>query len=49
MWWVLVPMVRALAAEELLPALPTPATRDLGLFLGSHAGQDFLSGTGCGC
>jgi membrane protease YdiL (CAAX protease family) len=37
-------MVLALAAEEALPTLPTPATRDLGLFLGSHAGQDFLSG-----
>ena len=44
LWWVLVPMVVALAAEELLPPLPTPATRDLGLFLGSPAGQAFLSG-----
>jgi membrane protease YdiL (CAAX protease family) len=44
LWWVLLPMVLALAAEEALPTLPTPATRDLGLFLGSHAGQDFLSG-----
>ena len=26
------------------PTLPTPATRDLGLFLGSDAGQTFLSG-----
>jgi uncharacterized protein len=43
-WWVLLPMVLALGAEEALPTLPTPATRDLSLFLGSHAGQDFLSG-----
>ena len=32
------------AAEEFLPALPTPPTRDLGSFLGSHAGQQFMSG-----
>jgi uncharacterized protein len=44
LWWVLVPMVLALGAEELLPPLPTPAARDLGLFLGSPAGQAFLSG-----
>jgi membrane protease YdiL (CAAX protease family) len=44
LWWVLVPMVLALAAEEQLPKLPTPAARDLGLFLGSSAGQTFLSG-----
>ena len=34
----------ALAAEELLPTLPTPATRDLSLFLGSDVGQTFMSG-----
>lgn len=44
LWWVLVPMIALLAVEELLPTLPTPATRDLGLFLDSHAGQNFLSG-----
>jgi membrane protease YdiL (CAAX protease family) len=44
LWWVLLPMVLGLAAEELLPTLPTPATRDLGLFLDSPAGQAFLSG-----
>jgi membrane protease YdiL (CAAX protease family) len=43
-WLVLLPLVLALAAEELLPTLPTPATRDMGLFLGSDAGQSFLSG-----
>ena len=32
-WLVLIPLVFALAAEELLPTLPTPAARDLGLFL----------------
>jgi CAAX protease family protein len=44
LWWLLVPMIVAVAAEELLPTLPTPATRDLSLFLGSSAGQVFLSG-----
>jgi membrane protease YdiL (CAAX protease family) len=43
-WWVLVPLMVVFAAEEFLPVLPTPASRDLGLFLGSHAGQQFLSG-----
>jgi membrane protease YdiL (CAAX protease family) len=44
LWWLLVPMVLALAAAEALPTPPTPGTRDLGLFLGSDAGQSFLSG-----
>jgi membrane protease YdiL (CAAX protease family) len=44
LWLVVIPLMFALAAEELLPTLPTPATRDLGLFLGSHAGQSFLAG-----
>jgi membrane protease YdiL (CAAX protease family) len=43
-WLILLPLVLALAAEELLPTLPTPAGRDMGLFLGSDAGQSFLSG-----
>jgi membrane protease YdiL (CAAX protease family) len=44
LWWVLLPLMVALAAEEFLPTLPTPGDRDMGLFLGSHAGQSFLSG-----
>jgi membrane protease YdiL (CAAX protease family) len=44
LWWVLLPMVLALGAEEALPQLHTPGARDLGLFLDSHAGQHFLSG-----
>ena len=43
-WLIVIPLIVALAAEELVPALPTPATRDMGLFLGSDAGQTFLSG-----
>src|SRR4051794_24278181 len=41
-------MVAALSGGQLLPTLPTPATRDLGLFLASHAGQSSLSGNGLG-
>ena len=40
----MIPLILALAAEELLPTLPTPANRDMTSFLGSHAGQTFLSG-----
>jgi CAAX protease family protein len=43
-WWLLVPLIVLLAAKEMLPGLPTPAGRDLGEFIGSQAGQDFLSG-----
>jgi len=44
LWWLLVPLALALAAEEALPTLPTPVIRDLGLILGSPAGQHFMSG-----
>jgi uncharacterized protein len=44
LWWLLVPLALALAAEEALPTLPTPVTRDLGHLLGSPAGQHFMSG-----
>jgi membrane protease YdiL (CAAX protease family) len=43
-WLLLIPLILALAVEELLPTLPTPASRDMGLFLDSDAGQTFLSG-----
>ncbi len=43
-WLVVLPLVVALAAEEMLPTLPTPVTRDMASFLGSHVGQDFLAG-----
>ncbi len=44
LWLLLVPLMLAIAAEEALPTLPTPASRDLGLILGSPAVQDFMSG-----
>ena len=44
LWLMLIPLVLALAAEEFLPKLPTPVLRDLTIFLGSDAGQSFMSG-----
>jgi membrane protease YdiL (CAAX protease family) len=44
LWWVLVPLVVAVAAEELIPKPPIPVSRDLVLFFGSDAGQSFMSG-----
>jgi membrane protease YdiL (CAAX protease family) len=44
LWWVLVPAVLVVAIEQLLPSLPVPAARDMGAFLRSSDGRDFLSG-----
>jgi membrane protease YdiL (CAAX protease family) len=44
LWLILIPLIIAIAAEEMLPTLPTPAAHDLGRFLGSDDGQTFLSG-----
>ncbi|MBA2558756.1 MAG: CPBP family intramembrane metalloprotease [Propionibacteriales bacterium] len=44
LWWMVVPLMVLLALEEILPALPTPAARDAGLFFGSDSGQAFMSG-----
>jgi membrane protease YdiL (CAAX protease family) len=43
-WWVLLPMTLAFAAEELIPALPHPLSHDFSAFLGSDAGRALLSG-----
>ncbi len=43
-WWVLLPAVLVVGIEQLLPSLPAPAGRDLGAFLRSSDGHDFLSG-----
>lgn len=43
-WWVLVPLVLAVAAKEVLPKIPAPVDRDQGLFLQSDAGQQFFAG-----
>jgi len=44
LWWLLVPLVLAVAAKEELPKLAAPVHRDQGLFLQSTAGQEFFSG-----
>ena len=44
LWWVVLPLVAVVAAKEMLPKLPMPTDRDMGLFLQSSAGQDFFSG-----
>ncbi|MGH3986011.1 MAG: lysostaphin resistance A-like protein [Actinomycetes bacterium] len=43
-WWLVVPLIVAFAIGSELPAPSHPANRDLGVFLGSDAGQTFLSG-----
>ena len=43
-WWVLLPAVLVVGVEQLIPSLPTPASRDLGVLLRSSEGQEFLSG-----
>jgi len=44
LWWLLVPLILAVAAKEELPKIPAPVHRDQGLFLQSVAGQDFFAG-----
>ena len=43
-WWVLLPAVLVVGLEQLLPSLHVPAGRDLGAFLRSTDGHEFLSG-----
>jgi uncharacterized protein len=44
-WLVLLPLVVLFAAEELVPVVSHPASRDLAEFVGSHAGHTFLAGS----
>jgi uncharacterized protein len=44
-WLVVLPLIVAVAAEELVPSLGIPGGRDLGEFLDSHAGHVFLAGS----
>lgn len=44
-WWVVVPFTLLAGTEQLLPGIPTPASRDLGLFMGSDAGRTMLHGS----
>jgi membrane protease YdiL (CAAX protease family) len=43
-WLVVVPLILAVIAVEMIPTLPTPVSRDMGSFMESDAGQSFLSG-----
>jgi membrane protease YdiL (CAAX protease family) len=43
-WLILIPLIAAFGAEELIPALPHSSGRDLGAFLGTDAGQAFMHG-----
>jgi uncharacterized protein len=44
LWLVLIPCVLLLAAEEFIPSFPPPPGRDFAAFVGSDAGQAFMSG-----
>jgi membrane protease YdiL (CAAX protease family) len=44
LWMLLVPLILAVAAKEMLPNLPVPGARDMGTFIASESGQDFMSG-----
>lgn len=43
-WLILIPLIAAFGAEELIPTLPHPSGRDLDTFFGTHAGQTFMHG-----
>ena len=43
-WWALVPALVVVGIEQLIPSLLVPADRDIGAFLRSAVGQQFLSG-----
>jgi membrane protease YdiL (CAAX protease family) len=45
LWWLVLPLTLAFAAEQLLPGLPVPGSRDLGVFLGSDVGHSLLHGS----
>jgi membrane protease YdiL (CAAX protease family) len=44
LWLLVIPLAVLAWAREMLPKLPAPESRDLGLFLSSELGQSFLSG-----
>jgi membrane protease YdiL (CAAX protease family) len=43
-WLIVIPLILALAAEELIPRVAMPENRDFGTLLESDAGQAFLDG-----
>lgn len=44
LWWLLLPLILAVAAKEELPKIPSPINRDQAQFLQSAAGREFFSG-----
>jgi membrane protease YdiL (CAAX protease family) len=44
-WFVVIPLIVALAIEEMVPGLPHAATRDFGQFIDSDAGHTLLAGS----
>jgi membrane protease YdiL (CAAX protease family) len=44
LWWIVLPAVALLGAEQLLPSLPSPVARDLSAFFGSDVGQSWMAG-----
>ncbi len=44
LWLILIPLIAALAAQELIPRVAMPENRDFGTLLESDAGQAFLHG-----
>lgn len=44
LWLLVIPLAALAWAREMLPKLPTPNDRDMGLFLSSDLGQSFLAG-----
>lgn len=44
MWLVVIPLIIAFGLVHALPSIPAPDDRDLGEFIGSDAGKDFLEG-----
>jgi membrane protease YdiL (CAAX protease family) len=43
-WWIVAPLIVALAAEEMIPVISHAANRDFGIFMGSKAGHTFMHG-----
>ena len=44
LWLLLIPLTAGLAAEELIPQISHPMTRDFGAAMGTHSFQTFLHG-----
>ncbi|MEP7019546.1 MAG: CPBP family intramembrane glutamic endopeptidase [Pseudonocardiales bacterium] len=44
-WWIVIPLIVALAAEEVVPVAPHPVNRELGVILQSAAGKSMLHGS----